>query len=65
MTVWTAEAINTAVECVTDLACPEQNPLAGSAKDIAAGAVLIAAAGAALIGGIVFIPYFRTMIKQF
>ena len=62
MAVWTAEAFNTALECLTDLACPDQHPLAGRAKDVAAGAVLIAAVAAALVGAIVFIPHVRAMV---
>ena len=57
MSVWTAEAFNTALECLTDLASPEQHPLAGRVKDVAAGAVLIAAVAAAIVGAIVFIPH--------
>jgi diacylglycerol kinase (ATP) len=54
--VWTAEALNTAVESVADLASPERHPLAGRAKDAAAGAVLVASIGAALIGMCIFGP---------
>ena len=62
MSVWTAEAFNTAIECVTDLACPEFHSLAGKAKDVAAAAVLITAIGAAVIAAIVFVPYLYLMI---
>jgi len=55
--VWTAEALNTAVESLTDLVSPEFHPLAGQAKDVAAGAVVIAATGTAIVGAIVFVPY--------
>jgi diacylglycerol kinase (ATP) len=55
--VWTAEALNTAIELLTDLASPEYHPLAGKAKDVAAGAVLIAAIGAIAIGFLVFGPH--------
>jgi diacylglycerol kinase (ATP) len=65
MTVWTAEAFNTALECLTDLASPELHPLAGKAKDVAAAAVLITAVGAATIGAVVFIPRLWTMIISF
>ena len=54
--------MNTAVELVTDLASPEFHPLAGKAKDVAAGAVLIAAIGSMIVGAIVFVPYAWTMI---
>ena len=55
-TVWTAEGINTAIEFTVDLASPEHHKLAGQAKDVAAGAVLLAALAAAGIGAIVFLP---------
>jgi diacylglycerol kinase len=54
--VMTAEAFNTAIEAVVDLASPEQHPLAGRAKDVAAGAVLLAAVTAVLVGILVFGP---------
>jgi diacylglycerol kinase (ATP) len=52
--VWSAELLNTAVEALTDLVSPAYHPLAGKAKDVAAGAVLLAALGAAVVGLIVF-----------
>jgi diacylglycerol kinase (ATP) len=57
MAVWTAEALNTAIELVVDLASPDVHPLAGRAKDVAAGAVLISACGAAIVGILVFAPH--------
>jgi diacylglycerol kinase (ATP) len=54
--VWTAEALNTAFEFLTDVASPDFHPLAGKAKDVAAGAVLISAIGAAVVGAFVFLP---------
>jgi diacylglycerol kinase (ATP) len=54
--VWTAEALNTAFEFLTDVASPEFHPLAGKAKDVAAGAVLIAAIGALVVAALVFVP---------
>ncbi len=57
MAVWTAEALNTALELISDLASPDFHPLAGKAKDVAAGAVLITALGAAIVAAIVFIPH--------
>lgn len=50
------EAVNTALEYLTDLVSPEYHQLAGKAKDAAAGAVLLAAVGAAVVGGVVFLP---------
>lgn len=55
--VWTAETVNTALEFLVDLVSPEYNPIAGKVKDVAAGAVLITAIGAALIGLVVIGPY--------
>lgn len=55
--VWTAETLNTALEFLVDLVSPEYNPLAGKVKDVAAGAVLITAIGAAIIGLVIMGPY--------
>ena len=54
--IWVAEGVNTAIERLTDLVSPGYHPLAGRAKDIAAGAVLLAALGAISIGIIIFGP---------
>ena len=53
------EAINTAVERLTDLVSPGFHPLAGMAKDIAAGAVLAGAVTAAVIGCLLFLQFPR------
>ena len=55
--VWTAEALNTAMETLVDLISPKRQPLAAKAKDIAAGAVLVAAFGSVAIGLLVFVPH--------
>jgi diacylglycerol kinase (ATP) len=47
------EVMNTALEALVDLASPQIHPLAKVAKDAAAGAVLIAAAGAVAVGAFV------------
>jgi len=54
--VWTAEIVNTAVEAAVDLSSPQEHPLAGTAKDVSAGAVLVAAAAAALVGILILGP---------
>lgn len=54
--VWASEAVNTAIEAAVDLASPEFHELAGSAKDVAAGAVLLASLAAAVVGGLIFGP---------
>jgi diacylglycerol kinase (ATP) len=55
--VWTAEAFNTAVEYVCDAVSPGYSEVVKHAKDVAAGAVLISAIGAAIIGALTFWPY--------
>ena len=54
--VWTAEALNTALELLCDVASPEFHPLIQKGKDIAAAAVLLSSIGAAVIGLLVFGP---------
>jgi diacylglycerol kinase len=54
--VLSLEAVNTAIEYLTDLVSPAVHPLAGKAKDVAAAAVLLAAMGAVVVGGIIFLP---------
>lgn len=62
VSVWTAEALNTAFEFLTDVASPSFHPTAGKAKDVAAGAVLIAAAGSVVIGFLVLGPHLLARI---
>jgi diacylglycerol kinase (ATP) len=62
--VWAAEALNTALELLADAASPEFHPLVRQAKDVAAGAVLIAAAGAVTIGVLVLGPYVLNMFGK-
>ncbi|MFH2008385.1 MAG: diacylglycerol kinase family protein [bacterium] len=57
--VWTAEALNTALELLADVASPDYHPVVGKAKDVAAGAVLITAVGAVVIAVLVFLPHLR------
>ena len=58
--VWSAEAFNTSVEYVCDIYSPGYSVVVKHAKDIAAGAVLLSAIGAALIGAITFWPYLNS-----
>lgn len=60
--VISAELFNSALEFLTDLVSPEQNNTAGKVKDIAAGAVLISAISAAIIGLIIFLPRFKDLL---
>ncbi len=59
MVVWVAEGMNTALEAIADAVHPDHHPLIGRAKDVAAAAVLIAAAGALLIGLLIFGNYVK------
>lgn len=63
MAVWTAEALNTAFEFLADVASPEFHPLVQKSKDVAAGAVLIAAAGSVVIGVLVLGPYVVRVLR--
>ncbi|HEY0678556.1 MAG TPA: diacylglycerol kinase family protein [Chitinophagaceae bacterium] len=54
--VWTAEIINTCIEKIMDFISTETHPQIQLIKDMAAGAVLIAAATALITGLIIFIP---------
>lgn len=54
--VLVCEVINTTVEKIVDLICPNYNKLAGEIKDIAAFAVLLMCIFSLIIGAIIFIP---------
>ncbi|MFQ5809997.1 MAG: diacylglycerol kinase, partial [Armatimonadota bacterium] len=53
--VITTELLNTAAEMAVDLFTPQYHPLARIIKDIAAGAVLVAAANAIVVGCVIFL----------
>jgi diacylglycerol kinase (ATP) len=57
VSVWTAEALNTSLEFLCDVASPDFHPLIEKAKDVAAGGVLICAVGATAVGAFVFVPH--------
>ncbi len=56
------ELVNTAIESVVDLVTTERKPLAKVAKDTAAGAVLVAAIMAAIVGLIIFVPRIASLL---
>lgn len=56
--VWMAEMFNTSIEKSMDFITEERHPQIKTIKDIAAGAVLVAAIAAVIIGCIIFIPKF-------
>lgn len=64
MLVWVAEALNTAIEFLADATVAEYHPLIEKVKDIAAGAVLITAIGAVIIGALIFYPYFKNLVSR-
>lgn len=55
--VWLAEGMNTALEYLSDAAVPQQHPLIGKAKDVAAGTVLLTSLFAVVLAGLTFLPY--------
>ncbi len=58
------EMVNTAIEIVVDMVSPEYNLKAGHVKDIAAGAVLVNAIVAFIVGLLIFLPkIIRLFIK--
>jgi diacylglycerol kinase len=54
--VWAAESVNTALEALTDLVSPNEHHLAKIAKDVGAGAVLICAVAAVIVGALILGP---------
>jgi diacylglycerol kinase len=61
--VWLAEAFNTAVERLGDAITFEHNDYLKFAKDVAAGAVLVAAVTALLIGLTIFVPRLISLFR--
>lgn len=56
--VMSIEGVNTAVEYIADFIHPDHHPKIGLIKDVAAGAVFIAAVVASIVGCIIYIPKF-------
>jgi diacylglycerol kinase (ATP) len=59
-----AELLNTSIEVVVDMISPEFHPMAKVAKDVAAGAVLVAAFGTAIMGYLVLAKYLFPVQKR-
>lgn len=57
VSVWMAEAMNTAFEFLCDVASAGFHPLVARAKDVAAASVLICAVGALVTAALVFAPH--------
>lgn len=56
------ELLNTVVEALVDLFTPEFHSGAKVAKDVAAGAVLVAALGALAVGAAIFLPRIAALV---
>ena len=61
--VWVAEGVNTAIELLADRVSREHDDLIGRAKDIAAGAVLLAALAAAIVGVLILGPRVWALLR--
>ena len=55
--VWISETLNTAFEHLCDVVSPAYSESVKRAKDVAAGAVLLSAIGATVIGAVIFGKY--------
>lgn len=58
------EIVNSAIERTVDLVTDEYRPLAKEAKDLAAGAVLVFAIVAVIIGISIFLPHMYVFFKN-
>lgn len=61
--VWSAEAINTAIEKLADVVSPDYHRAIKDVKDLAAAGVLILAVSAVIVGGIIFIPKILSLLS--
>ncbi len=64
LAVWCAEAFNTALEALCDVVSSDHHPEIERAKDVAAGAVLIAAIGATAIAILTFGRHLLPLVYQ-
>ncbi|RJG26123.1 diacylglycerol kinase family protein [Paenibacillus thiaminolyticus] len=63
--VVSAELMNTAVESAVDLTMPDPHPLAKITKDTAAGAVLVTAVFAVIVGVVLFAGRLLQLLRTF
>ncbi len=61
--VLVTEIFNTMIESLVDLVSPGYNEKAGHVKDMSAGAVVIAAAFALIVGLVIFLPKILLLFK--
>ncbi len=62
--VFVTELLNTAIEAAVDVATERYDPLAKTAKDVAAGAVLVAAINALVVAYLVLFDPVRALMQQ-
>lgn len=62
--VWIAEMFNTCIEHLMDHLSPGYSKPVKFIKDVSAGAVLVAAIAAAVVGMLVFIPHISSFITK-
>lgn len=62
--VLVAEGVNTAIEAAIDVATSSYQPLAGVAKDVAAGAVVLCAIAAVIVGCLIFLPHLWPILTE-
>ncbi|WP_290798666.1 diacylglycerol kinase [Flavihumibacter sp. UBA7668] len=61
--VWVSEIINSSIETMADFICPQRDDRIKKIKDLAAGAVLVAAIFSAIIAAMVFVPKLILLFK--
>jgi diacylglycerol kinase len=62
--VLVAEMLNTVAEAIVDLATETYHPLARTAKDVAAGAVLLSAIVAVIVALFVYLPHLSLLARS-
>ncbi len=62
--VWITEAVNTAIEFLADEVTLERREGIGRAKDVGAGAVLLAAMVSVIVGAIIFVPHVLALAER-
>lgn len=60
--IFVSEGLNTALETTIDVIHPEQHPMIGRAKDMAAGATLAASFVAIIVGLYIFGPHVMSIL---
>ena len=62
--VLSVELLNTALEATVDLLAPDLHPLARTAKDAAAAAVLVIAIASVILGLVIFLPRMLLLVGR-